>query len=62
MEDITTFRIRNFGPVDEADLDIGKINIIGGHNATGKSTVSKLLYCFLKASCDKRPDFAFESV
>ena len=62
MEDIMNFQIRNFGPIEEADLDIGKINIIGGHNATGKSSASKLLYCFLKASCNKRQDFAYESL
>lgn len=62
MEDIMNFRIKNFGPIEEADMDIGKINIIGGHNATGKSSASKLLYCFLKASCNKRQNFAFESL
>ena len=62
MEDIMNFQIRNFGPIEEVDMDIGKINIIGGHNATGKSSASKLLYCFLKASCNKRQDFAYESL
>ena len=62
MEDIMNFQIRNLGPIEEADVDIGKINIIGGHNATGKSSASKLLYCFLKASCNKRQDFAYESL
>ncbi|WP_298523429.1 AAA family ATPase [uncultured Methanobrevibacter sp.] len=62
MEEIMNFQIRNFGPIKEADIDIGKINIIGGHNATGKSSASKLLYCFLKASCNKRQDFAYESL
>ena len=56
------FQIRNFGPINEANLKIGKINVIGGHNATGKSSASKLLYCFLKASCNKRQDFAYESL
>ena len=62
MEDIMNFQIKNFGPIEDVDLDIGKINIIGGHNATGKSSASKLLYCFLKASCNKRQDFAYESL
>lgn len=62
MEEIMNLQIKNFGPIEEADIDIGKINIIGGHNATGKSSASKLLYCFLKASCNKRQDFAYESL
>ena len=30
-------------------MDIGRINVIGGKNCTGKSTTSNLLYCFLRA-------------
>lgn len=62
MEKINNFNIKNFGPINEANIDIGKINIIGGHNATGKSTASKLLYCYLKSNCSKRQDFAYESL
>lgn len=62
MEDIINFQIRDFGPIDECDMDIGKINIIGGPNASGKSTASKLLYCFLKASSNQRQEFAYESI
>lgn len=62
MEKTMNFQIRNFGPIKEANLKIGKINIVGGHNATGKSSASKLLYCFLKASSNKRQDFAYESI
>lgn len=62
MESTMNFQIRNFGPIDEANLKIGKINVVGGHNATGKSSASKLLYCFLKASSNKRQDFAYESL
>ena len=42
-------KIDNFSPIKNADMDIGKINVIGGLNSTGKSTTSKLLYCFLRA-------------
>ncbi len=62
MEEIMNLQIKKMGPIEEANIDIGKINIIGGHNATGKSSASKLLYCFLKASCNKRQDFAYESL
>lgn len=59
MEDIINFQIKDFGPINECDMNLGKINIIGGPNASGKSTASKLLYCFLKASCNQRQDFAY---
>ena len=42
-------KIDNFGPINKADLDISKINIIAGKNASGKTTMSKLIYCILTA-------------
>lgn len=46
--------LKDAGPIVSADIDINKINIIGGQNATGKSTASKLLYCFLKINSSDR--------
>ena len=43
------FKIKNVGSIQDADMDIGRINVIGGKNCTGKSTTSNLLYCFLRA-------------
>lgn len=43
------FKINKVGSINEADMDIGRINVIGGKNCTGKSTTSNLLYCFLRA-------------
>lgn len=45
-----TLKVNNLGIIDNAELSIGKINIIGGHNSSGKSTLSKVLYCFLKSN------------
>lgn len=42
--------INDFGRINHADIEINKINVVGGVNASGKSTASKLLYCFLKAN------------
>lgn len=39
-----------FGSINEANLEINKINVVGGVNSSGKSTVSRILYSFLKAS------------
>lgn len=46
--------LKDVEPIVSANLDINKINIIGGKNSTGKSTASKLLYCFLKINCSDR--------
>ena len=43
------YKINNVGSINHADMDIGRINVIGGKNCTGKSTTSNLLYCFLRA-------------
>lgn len=42
-------KIKDFGPIHDADLEISKINIITGKNASGKTTMSKLIYCILTA-------------
>lgn len=35
--------IKNFGPIKEVDLDLGKVTVLIGEQATGKSTVAKVL-------------------
>lgn len=50
MENDLILKLDNVGPISNANINIGKINIIGGKNSTGKSTSSKLLYCFLRAN------------
>ena len=50
MENKINIKINDFGPINKADIDLNKINIVDGNNATGKSTTSKLLYCFLKSN------------
>jgi predicted ATPase len=42
----TTIKIRNIGPIKEADLDLNKINVFMGQQSSGKSTVAKIIsYC-----------------
>lgn len=54
--------INNFGPINNVKLDIGKINVVGGVNGSGKSTTSKLLYCFLKAMTANRREYLIEYI
>lgn len=43
--------------LNEVNLDIGKINVVGGVNGSGKTTVAKVLYCFLKVLSDKKGQY-----
>lgn len=49
-----TIKLNNFGCIANADIDLGKINIVGGLNSTGKSTCSKILYSLLRSNSKSR--------
>ena len=38
--------IKNFGPVKDAEIEIKKIMLLIGEQASGKSTIAKLIYFF----------------
>ena len=61
MNDNFNLEINDFGIINEANIEINKINVVGGVNASGKSTASKLLYCFLKANSVDIKDFVLAS-
>ena len=44
--------INDFGQINRAKINVKKVNVVGGVNSSGKSTVSKLLYCYLKSEID----------
>ena len=54
--------VNDFGPINHAEIKINKINVIAGKNSTGKSTASKLLYCFLRSNASDRQVYALESI
>lgn len=54
MNDNLMLEIKNFGLINEANIEINKINVVGGINSSGKSTASRLLYGFLKANSLKQ--------
>lgn len=49
---------KNILAINNAKIELNKINVVGGTNASGKSTASKILYCFLKANSNKRLECA----
>lgn len=54
--------IKNLGLINKANLEINKINVIIGKNATGKSTSSKFLYCLLTAASQEGVILANNSI
>ncbi len=42
-------KIENFGPIDEATIQVGRFTVFAGPNNTGKTFVSKMLYSILGA-------------
>lgn len=62
MKDFMRFTLTDFACIDNAELNIDKITVVGGHNSTGKSSASKLLFSFLKANSSKRKELAIETI
>ena len=55
--DAINLHLKDFGQISEAKINIKKINVVGGVNSSGKSTISKLLYCYFKS---ENEDESFE--
>ena len=62
MSNEMTLLLNDFGPIHESKIDISKITVIGGENATGKSTTSKILYCFLRANSARRQEITYDRI
>ena len=60
MENKLNLKIKEFGLINRADIEINKINVVGGINSSGKSTVSKLLYCYLKSISINKRKYIFD--
>ncbi|WP_303224069.1 AAA family ATPase [Butyricimonas faecihominis] len=54
-------KIRNFGPIKEADINVRKYNIFIGHASSGKSVVAKLLAIFKEFNDLNKNDINFET-
>ena len=42
-------KVQNFGPIDEATIQVGRFTVFAGPNNTGKTFVAKMLYSMLEA-------------
>lgn len=62
MVDSMKLHLESMGPINEANINISKITVVGGHNSAGKSTLSKILYAFLRSNSFNRQEIAFESI
>lgn len=49
MSNEMILQINNLKPIHKSNIEINKINVIGGENGSGKTTASSLLFCFLTA-------------
>jgi predicted ATPase len=54
-------KINNLGPINEANINFSDITVVGGHNASGKSSLAKFLFSFLKANSYNRQEIAYDS-
>lgn len=44
-----SMEIDDIAIINKAKIDIKRINVVGGVNSSGKTTASRILYCYLKA-------------
>lgn len=62
MKEKFNLEINNFGPINKANIELNTINVVGGVNGSGKSTVSKVLYSFLKANSQSRNEIILNEI
>lgn len=62
MVDSMKLHLESMGPINEANINISKITVVGGYNSAGKSTLSKILYSFLRSNSFNRQEIAYESI
>ena len=55
-------KIKNFGPIDEATIQVGQFTVFAGPNNTGKTFVSKMLYSMLGAMNANHARVLFDTV
>ena len=46
MEEIQHLHVRDFGPIKSCDIEVQQLTVLTGPQASGKSTLAKLIYFF----------------
>ena len=54
MMDKLIMNINDYKSINQAKIEINKLNIVSGVNGSGKSTLSRILYSFLKGNSIKK--------
>lgn len=54
--------INDYKSINQANIEINKLNVVSGVNGSGKSTLSRILYSFLKGNSTKRRDYLIERI
>lgn len=62
MENKFNLEIKEFGLINQANVGINKINVVGGINSSGKSTVSKLLYCYIRSIVENKRKYMLDTL
>lgn len=44
MEEIQHLHVRDFGPIQSCDVEVQRLTVLTGPQASGKSTLAKLIY------------------
>lgn len=54
--------INDYKSINQASIEINKLNVVSGVNGSGKSTLSRILYSFLKGNSTKRREYLIERI
>lgn len=46
MEETQHLHVRDFGPIQSCDIEVQRLTVLTGPQASGKSTLAKLIYFF----------------
>ena len=54
--------INDYKSINKANIEINKLNVVSGVNGSGKSTVGRIFYSFLKGNSTKRKNYFIKRI
>ena len=54
--------INDYKSINRANIEINKLNVVSGVNGSGKSTVGRIFYSFLKGNSTKRKNYFIKRI